>query len=688
MKRSKQLRTLLIICFVSIFQVTHAQTKEDAAEVDNLLDLSLEDLMNIRVESATKNSVSIQKAPSVVRVFTKNDFQTHGFNTLQDVLNAVPGIQVQEYRAGHQLPWIRGVQARYNNKILLLIDGEPMRDSYYGNFNIDEMIPLEKIEKIEVLNGPGSVLYGANSFAGVINISTKSEGSSARVAYGSFNTTEVFADYGKNGLYVSAKYLKSDGFEPELMSNGLKRNIDQSRELITGNIKYSKNDFSVNASITNYEYPYRYRSTDKNYRFKRTPITVGASFAPKLSDVSSLKISAYFNQFGFERDKTKYVDETSNVIKEHAINDLDTRMLGAELTYNLDLEKHSIVLGTSFQQDMATDMKEVIDFHIDGQDELGTFDVLTDPNISRSYVGVYAQDSYTINEIFMLTGGVRYDAISGYDGQFNYRLGLTGKRNNFYGKLLYGTAFRVPSYREYLDIDAPNPDLMPEHLNTLEFQVGYVNKALDVSLTLYNNSYNDFIQEIVVDSVNADGTFVEIDDEMAFNFDSRNITGVELDFKTEIKAKLRIHAGAHFFISKKEKLGELDPNVYTSEAIVEGENDLTFLSNTSGFVNLSYQLNSNLAFGLNNLISGSRSVPPNYQAGVPLPVMNKSNADGFVKMDFYARLSLMSSKKLVITAKVNNLLDNKIYSPPYGGSSGYDIEWPGLTFRAGIGYSF
>jgi len=108
--------------------------------------LSLEELMNIRVVSSTKTEMSMQKAPSVIRLFTKSDINEHGFQTIREVLDQVPGFEIQEYRAGHQLTWVRGVQSRYNNKVLLLIDGVPMRDSYYGNFNIDEMIPIETVE--------------------------------------------------------------------------------------------------------------------------------------------------------------------------------------------------------------------------------------------------------------------------------------------------------------------------------------------------------------------------------------------------------------------------------------------------------------------------------------------------------------------------------------------------------------
>ena len=98
-------------------------------------------------------------------MFTRTDIVRLGFTTLADVLRQVPGIQVIEYRTGHETIWVRGVQSRYNNKVLLLVDGVPMRDSFYGHFDIDDSLPLDDAERIEIISGPGSVLYGTNAFA-------------------------------------------------------------------------------------------------------------------------------------------------------------------------------------------------------------------------------------------------------------------------------------------------------------------------------------------------------------------------------------------------------------------------------------------------------------------------------------------------------------------------------------------
>lgn len=176
-------------------------------DANELYVLELEDLMDIKVSSSTKSTLTIQKAPSVIRTFTKEDFQHFGFQTLSDVLNAVPGHQSELYRSNHRNIWVRGVQSRYNNKVLMLIDGMPYRDSFYGHISSNFAIPLEMIEKVEIINGPGSVLYGANSFAGVISITTKHNTRDVGASYGSFGTYQLYSSYATKHVSVFGKLL-------------------------------------------------------------------------------------------------------------------------------------------------------------------------------------------------------------------------------------------------------------------------------------------------------------------------------------------------------------------------------------------------------------------------------------------------------------------------------------------------
>lgn len=655
-------------------------------DADDLYALSFEELMQVDVSSATKSDITIQKAPSVIRVYNQDDFKRMGLHTLNDVLTTIPGIQMQQYRAGHQLVWTRGVQQRYNNKVLLLIDGVPMRDSYYGNFNVDEMIPLSVIEKVEIINGPGSVLYGANSFSGVISVITKKEGRSVEADYGTYNSVSVGGEYNYKGLYANVDYYQTDGFHPEYNADGYKREHRQEADNTYALLKYQNDALTLIGSITSYNYPYKFRSSTKDYYFNRMPVYGAAGYKFDLEEKGTVNTLAYYNYFGFNIDKIKFEDETSNIINEKSVEYLNTSILGADVDYSVNVNKHSFTAGISFQQDMAHDIHEQISYDIDEGNIDIKEDNITEPDVTRNSVGLFLQDVWTLNDFLLFTAGIRYDILSDFDNQFNYRFGLTGQSaSNVYGKLLFGTAYRVPSYREYLDAASYNPELKPEHLSTFEAQAGYLFSKGEINLTFFYNSYKDFIQEIVVDSVlENDGSYREVDDEMAFNFNKRDLSGLELVANLYPAQNLYLNMGASVLLKKSENSGDITGvfPIYQNP----GEIDITLLSDYTLNFQVSYMLPTNTLIGVNAIYFGDRSVPSNYQEDVPEEVQNANNANGFLKLDFHANQNIAG--KFDIFFKFSNLFNDKYYSPPYGGATGYDIEWQPFVYKIGARYTF
>jgi Outer membrane receptor for ferrienterochelin and colicins len=649
--------------------------------------LSLEELMNIRVVSSTKTEMSMQKAPSVIRLFTKSDINEHGFQTIREVLDQVPGFEIQEYRAGHQLTWVRGVQSRYNNKVLLLIDGVPMRDSYYGNFNIDEMIPIETVERIEIINGPGSVLYGTNSFSGVVSITTKRTGKNVSVKAGSFNSYGVNAQADFKGLFVNGNVFKTDGFSPDLNSDGRVRKHDQSASNTSFLAKYEYKGLQLTGSYTHYEYPYRYRDSKSMYGFTRSPIYGAATYGFDINRNASLKFRAFYNKYDFEIEKTKFTNATSNEIKSLATEYLNSTMYGGDAEFFAKFTKHEFIGGISVLNDMANDMhvatvfpeREVEDMLVDGK-----------RSFTRSAVGFFMQDTYNLSSVFALTTGLRYDVLSDFEDQLNYRLGLTASfTKNWYGKLLYGTAYRTPSYREYLDVVGYNNNLDPEHLKTLELQFGYVSNKIDINVTLYNNDYRDFINEVLVDSIQTYGGDMRvIDDEVSFNFDSRSITGVELNTVIKPNRKVSMLVGLSYKIRAVEEQGAFRTNdiIYTSQEMQFSEKDLLFMSKLTGNFTATYHFSDRVRLSLSGLYLSNRKSPADYQADVPEAAKNAGNADGFIRLNLAGSVNIY--KGLSANVNVYNLFDGDHFSGPYGGQRDYDAQWTGRMIRTGLNYRF
>ena len=173
----KMLRPAISLCSVPLllwaaFQVQVAEAVEQREE--SLAEMTLEDLVTLDVfEASSRLPTPISKAAGTVYSFTQKDFKRYGVRRLDDLLQFVPGFQVNQYRKRHRSIWSRGIQQRYNDKLVLLVDGIRQQHLYYGDFSLGDNFPLERIEKVEVIQGPASSLYGANAFSGLISVTTK-----------------------------------------------------------------------------------------------------------------------------------------------------------------------------------------------------------------------------------------------------------------------------------------------------------------------------------------------------------------------------------------------------------------------------------------------------------------------------------------------------------------------------------
>ena len=146
-------------------------------ELDNrqeVLDLPLEQLMDVSVVSASRKSQSLSEVASSVFVIGQDDIRHSSATTIPDLLRMVPGVQVANVDGTTWAVSIRGFNSNFANKLLVMIDGRTVYTPLYGGVFWDvQDVPFENIERIEVIRGPGSTMWGANAVNGVINIITK-----------------------------------------------------------------------------------------------------------------------------------------------------------------------------------------------------------------------------------------------------------------------------------------------------------------------------------------------------------------------------------------------------------------------------------------------------------------------------------------------------------------------------------
>src|ERR1700721_237473 len=146
-------------------------------QTPDLADRSLEDLMNIEVTSVSKTEQTLSRTAAAVFVITQEDIHRSGATNIPDLLRMVPGMDVGQIDSNTWAISARGYNEEFSDKLLVMVDGRSMyTPTFAGVFWETLDLPLEDIERIEVIRGPGGTAWGANAVNGVINVITKKAG--------------------------------------------------------------------------------------------------------------------------------------------------------------------------------------------------------------------------------------------------------------------------------------------------------------------------------------------------------------------------------------------------------------------------------------------------------------------------------------------------------------------------------
>jgi outer membrane cobalamin receptor len=193
-------RSISILSAIGLTVFSGVQPLQAEEAVAQAEDLSLEDIFNLEVVTASKTKEKLGTAPGTILVVTEEDIIKNGYMNLKDVLRNLPSVMAVDSQfvlLGGQ----RGLNSNFS-QTLLLINGREMQSLVFGESNINRHFSTQNIKRIEVIQGPGSALYGANALVGVINIITKNgspdyEGSSVSVEAGNYNTKAYSLNFGK-----------------------------------------------------------------------------------------------------------------------------------------------------------------------------------------------------------------------------------------------------------------------------------------------------------------------------------------------------------------------------------------------------------------------------------------------------------------------------------------------------------
>jgi iron complex outermembrane receptor protein len=496
--------------FLALALICSAAPAQSTEEEDLALAYGDKSMISI----ATGSTQPITRAPAVATVITARDIAAMGATDLDQALESVPGLHVSMSNVAMQPIYeFRGIATKNNPEVLMLVNGIPITSVLWGNRGeVWGGMPLENVARIEVIRGPGSALYGADAFSGVINIITKTAADIKDTEYGlragSFNSRDAWVLHGgKLGALDAAFYLgagKTDG-QKGIIQQDAQSAFDgifaTNASLAPGPVNDERKGIDASADLSSEAW--RFRSA-----YQKREVGTGAGVAGSLDPNGRGRASRLNLDMSYEKANWAQNWDVSGVagyydIKEHgdpaytlfppgAFNGaFPNGMIGnpghserhtnaSVSAFYTGFEQHRIRIGTGYRIEDMYDIHETKNYDaafapLPG----GLTDVSGNPALvymaphKRNVSYAFAQDEWSFAKDWALTAGVRHDRYSDFGGTTNPRLALVwDAAYNVVVKAMHGAAFRAPSFAELYAINNPvavgSPTLKPETITTDE----------------------------------------------------------------------------------------------------------------------------------------------------------------------------------------------------------------------------
>lgn len=537
-------------CFLllTLFTAAGAETKATVLNQPyDLTELSPEELIKIKVAtvySASKYEQKLSEAPSSISIITASDIKKYGYRTLADILRSVRSFYVT-YDRNYSYVGVRGFgrPSDYNTRILFLVDGHRLNDNIYDGALVgtEFILDVDLIDRVEVIRGPGSSLYGSNAFFAVVNVITKRgrdlKGTEMSGAAGSYKTYKGRLSYGdtfQNGMeaIISGSGYTSKGqrlyfseFDNPDTNNGITNHTDYDRNY-SPFVKLSYYDFTLESAYISRTkgIPTASFGTDFNDKRNKTTDRLGyldLKYESDLGKHTDIMAKLFYD----------YYEYKGNYIYKEVVNKdwgYGT-WWGGELKISKKLfEAHKIILGADYRDNMRQDQRTY--------DEEPYYLYLDDKRSSKIWAS-YLQDEFAVFKNLVFNVGVRYDHYDTFGGTTNPRLALIYnplEKSTF--KLLYGRAFRAPNVYElyYQSLTAKaNTNLKPETIRTYEMVYEqYLGDSLRGTVSGFYYKIKDLISQTTdpddsllvfrnVEEIRAKGFELELEDKLANGIEGR-----------------------------------------------------------------------------------------------------------------------------------------------------------------------
>ena len=681
----KALLSFLIISALPVVSSATAYGKNN--DMENIFSMSLEKLGNIEVTTATRQPEKLAESIATTYVITAEQLKAMGARTIYDALLHLPGINFLNNKGNSNRLFFRGAGGEHSSQIVFMLDGHNLNEPLSGGTlaNYYDILPVENIERIEVIQGPVSSLYGANAYLGMINIITRKgediEGINSRITTeydraGHVGNTYnlLYGDDFTNGWQTSINLHSLNG-------NGPERHVDADAVGRSADADTAQEYYDIYFKAANDAFKIKCRYFKRHGGGNFGILGVTGNHDDLETEYGFLDISYVFhaaneldlefqaaadqreNDLFYEFYPPGTIPSTSPLYPWNSYGILfrakaKQREYKGEIrgTYH-GIADHTLALGVNYHHENLYDQDTENNYSV-GYPHGSLDDVSQTANwieeVRRDSWGIYIHDSWQATKKlkFILDG--RYDHYSDFDSSFNPRVGLSYQITDQYQlTALYGTAYRAPSFAgQYVTNNNAyqgNPDLDAEEITTCEIGLrGAVNDKFHFKTTLFRNEMDGLINIAATTPRRWEN--------------SKDVTsqGIEIELYYNFTAALRCRANYTYV--------DLD---------YENDYPSSFAPRQSGSLNINYRVNDIISANLNTYAQskGERAADD-----------MRDDMPGY--MIFNATLNAELNPYLSLQFSIFNLADKDYAYPAPPHNIPDDFTAPGRSFVLGMTYDF
>jgi outer membrane receptor protein involved in Fe transport len=710
---------LMALLFICAFTITttpvYAQEEKEEEVVEDVADISLEDLLNVEITTAGKRAEKIGDIPASVVLITREEIERYGYQSLAEILENVSGLYVLDpWQAFGPAAGVRGFYNFWPSNVIFLVNNIRQVDTFHEAYPLQSFnLPVESIDRIEVVRGPMSVIYGSGAFFGAINVITDEPAgdkpvSAVSATIGSEKTKRVALSVaGKGGDFnyaASAGYY--DTYGPNEPYTRMVSNVPALAGYGITNANAST-DGRMEDAAKYFSFTGSYKGFYASISSSQVQNEISIVF-PSVSRGSLFQGDQVHAQFGFKSDASKEFAFNGNVTYHNYKDKLDLDWLfpgffGLQKVESEGLEAEANVYYTpSDKFDLTLGVYYIKSFnnnvHLNAPPISYSLRWYMPENEGIETMAGYMQANFSLGKNFKLVAGVRAEKQLSYPLVVNLNPGLPtsvtiegeyerdkvdfipriaalfsiDERNVI--KLLYGKAIRRPTIFNTADqVTASLPFLVPEEMETLE--LNFISTPSPKFLVNASVFYNKFNNLIVRTERFEQGNFV------FYNTNEGRLTTTGAELTLQYKSgNFWLEASGVYQKTKDKRTGFEDLDVEYSPQLL-------------GYFKASYRFDFGAVLSINaRYVDKMESqwdvgkVNPDGTFGgrIGLPV------DSHFLTDANLRFNNLFNEGLFINLRVNNLFDTEYLVPNVGDTSwaNMGIIGRGRTFLVTMGYRF